>query len=299
MSRYKTGLIFGLAAYALWGLFPLYWPLLEPATSQEIVSHRAVWTLVVCLIALSFSKKLKETLAILRQPKVAFRLIISSALISINWLVYIWAVNSGKVVEGALGYYINPLIIIAFGIIFLKEEMRTLQKLAVAVAGLGVLILTVGYGEVPWVALVIATSWGSYGLVKKKLNLGALQGLAVETLISSPFYLGYLLWISHKGQGHFAYSPGLTILLISAGVVTAIPLLFFNGAATRLPFTIIGLLQYITPTIQFSIGVWIRHEDMPVSRWAGFLIIWIALATLAIDLVKSGSTSNNSLAQAD
>ena len=299
MSRYKTGLIFGVAAYGLWGLFPLYWPLLEPATSQEIVSHRAVWTLVFCIIALSISRKLKETLAILLVPKYAIRLFISSALISVNWLVYIWAVNSGKVVEGALGYYINPLIIIAFGIIFLKEEMRRLQKLSVAVAGVGVVILTVGYGEVPWVALIIATSWGSYGLVKKKLNLGALQGLAAETLLSSPFYFGYLIWIAQQGRGHFTYSPGLTILLISAGVVTAVPLLFFNGAATRLPFTIIGLLQYITPTIQFSIGVWVRHEDMPLSRWAGFLIIWVALATLAIDLVRSGSAGNNSLTEAE
>ena len=299
MSRYKTGLVFGVAAYGLWGLFPLYWPLLEPATSQEIVSHRAVWTLVFCAIALSLSKKLKETYALLIIPRIAIRLFITSILISINWLVYIWAVNHDQVVEGALGYYINPLVIITFGILFLKEKMRRMQWVSVGIATVGVIVLTVGYGKVPLIALTLAASWGSYGLVKKQLGLGALQGLAIETLISSPFYLGYLLWIAHKGEGHFTYSPGLTILLISAGIVTAIPLLLFNGSTTRLPFTIIGLLQYITPSIQFSIGVWVRHEDMPGSRWAGFLIIWIALITLGIDLVRSSSTSNNSLAQAD
>jgi chloramphenicol-sensitive protein RarD len=299
MSRYKTGLFFGFAAYVLWGLFPLYWPLLKPASANEIVSHRAVWTLFFCAIALGATKQLKGTFALIRVPRIAFRLFLTSILISINWLVYIWAVNHDQVIEGALGYYINPLIVITFGIFFLKERLRRLQWVSVAIAAVGVGILVIGYGKVPWIALALATSWGTYGLVKKQLNLGALQGIAIETLISSPFYLGYLLWISHQGQGHFAYSPGLTVLLVSAGIVTAVPLLFFNGSTTRLPLTIIGMLQYITPTIQFSLGVWLRHEPMPASRWAGFVIIWIALAILTMDLVKSGSTSNNSLAQAD
>ena len=296
MSKNKLGLVFGVSAYSLWGLFPLYWPLLEPANALEIVSHRAVWTLVFCFIVLAITKALKSTLATLKQPKITARLFLTSILISINWLVYIWATNNGHVVEASLGYYINPLIIIGFGVILLKEKMRPLQWVAVSIASFGVLVLTIDYGRLPWIALALALSWGSYGLIKKQLGLGALEGLAIETLISAFFYLGYLIYIGNQGTGQFGHSWGLTLLLLSAGAVTAIPLLLFNGSTNRLPFTTIGLLQYITPTLQFSVGVWIRHEDMPTARWVGFLIIWVALTTLAIDLVKSSRTVNNSVA---
>ena len=295
MSKNKLGLLFGISAYSLWGAFPLYWPLLEPANPLEIVSHRAVWTLVFCLIVLAATKALKSTLATLKQPKIAARLFLTSLLISINWLVYIWATNNEHVVEASLGYYINPLIIIGFGVILLKEKMRPLQWVAVAIASIGVLVLTIDYGRLPWIALVLAISWGSYGLIKKQLGLGALEGLAIETLISAFFYLAYLIYIGNQGTGQFGHSWGLTILLISAGAVTAIPLLLFNGSTNRLPFTTIGLLQYITPTLQFSVGVWVRHEEMPTARWIGFLIIWVALTTLALDLVKSSRTVNNSV----
>ena len=296
MNHHKTGLLFGVSAYVLWGAFPLYWPLLEPASALEIVSHRAVWTLVFCFVVLAITKSLKNTLVTMKRPRVAATLFLTSILISINWLVYIWATNNGHVVEASLGYYINPLIIIAFGIVLLKEKMRKLQWTAVGIASLGVLVLTIDYGRLPWVALALAISWGSYGVVKKQLGLGALEGLAIETLIASLPYLLYLIYIGNKGTGQFGHGVGLTILLISAGAVTAIPLLLFNGSTTRLPLTVIGLLQYITPTIQFSIGVWIRHEDMPTARWIGFIIIWVALTTLAIDLVKSSRAVNNSVA---
>jgi len=287
LSKNKTGLLFGVSAYVLWGAFPLYWPLLEPASALEIVSHRAVWTLVFCTIILALTKSLKATLETLKRPKVATRLFLASVLVSINWLVYIWATNNGHVVEASLGYYINPLVMIAFGVVLLKEKMRALQWIAVAIASIGVLVLTIDYGRLPWIALTLAISWGSYGFIKKQLGLGALEGLAIETLIAGLPYLLYLLYIGNKGTGQFGHGAGLTVLLISAGAVTAIPLLLFNGSTTRLPLTVIGLLQYITPTIQFSIGVWVRHEDMPNARWIGFVIIWIALTTLAIDLVKS------------
>ena len=296
MSKNKLGLLFGISAYSLWGAFPLYWPLLEPANALEIVSHRAVWTLVFCFIVLAATKALKSTLATLKQPKITIRLFLTSLLISINWLVYIWATNNGHVVEASLGYYINPLIIIGFGVILLKEKMRPLQWVAVAIASIGVLVLTIDYGRLPWIALALAVSWGSYGLIKKQLGLGALEGLAIETLISAFFYLGYLIYIGNQGTGQFGHSWGLTLLLVSAGAITAIPLLLFNGSTTRLPFTTIGLLQYITPTLQFSIGVWIQHEVMPTARWIGFLIIWVALTTLALDLVKSSRAVNNSVA---
>jgi len=280
----------------MWGLFPLYWPLLEPANPLEIVSHRAVWTLVFCLIVLALSKQVFTTLTVMKNPKTMAALLLSTILVSINWITYIWAVNHGHVVEAALGYYINPLIIIAFGVILLREKLRPLQWVAVAIAAIGVLVLTIDYGRLPWVAISLALSWGSYGLVKKKLNLGALEGLAIETLISFIPYVGYLIYLGQQGTGQFGHKPLLTILLISAGAVTAIPLLLFNGSTTRLPYSTIGLLQYITPTIQFSIGVWLRHEDMPTARWIGFIVIWFALAALATDLVRSSRAVDNRIA---
>ena len=280
----------------MWGLFPLYWPLLEPANPLEIVSHRAVWTLVFCLIVLALSKQILTTLTVMKNPKTMAALLLSTILVSINWITYIWAVNHGHVVEAALGYYINPLIIIAFGVILLREKMRPLQWVAVGIAAVGVLVLTIDYGRLPWVAISLALSWGSYGLVKKKLNLGALDGLAIETLISFIPYAAYIIYLGQQGTGQFGHKPLLTILLISAGAVTAIPLLLFNGSTTRLPYSTIGLLQYITPTIQFSIGVWLRHEDMPTARWIGFIVIWFALAALATDLVRSSRAVDNRIA---
>ena len=296
MTKNKLGLLFGISAYSLWGLFPLYWPLLEPANPLEIVSHRAVWTLVFCIIVLFATKALKETLVTLKRPKVAAKLFATSLLISINWLIYIWATNNGHVVEASLGYYINPLITIGFGVFLLKEKLRPLQWVSVSVATVGVLVLTIAYGRLPWIALGLALSWGSYGLIKKQLGLGALEGLAIETFISAFFYLAYLVFLGNQGTGQFGNSWGLTLLLMSAGAVTAIPLLLFNGAANRLPFTTIGLLQYITPTLQFSCGVWVYQEEMPLSRWIGFFIIWVALIALAADLIRSNRSINNSVA---
>ena len=287
MSKYKIGLLYGVSAYVLWGTFPLYWPLLEPASPLEIVSHRAAWTSVFCILVLSYQKQLRQMFKLMATKRVFLRLTTASALISVNWLVYIWATNNGHVVEAALGYYINPLIIIAFGVLLLKERMRRLQWFAVGLGFIGVVVLTFDYGRLPWIALALAISWGSYGLIKKQLNLGAVEGLAIETLISIIPYAGYLFYLGSKGQGQWGHNLGLTLLLTGAGAVTAIPLLLFNGSATRLPYSTIGLLQYVTPTLQFSIGVWVRHEAMPAARWIGFVIIWGALAALATDLVRS------------
>lgn len=296
MKKEKLGLVYGLGAYVLWGLFPLYWPLLKPATSTEIVSHRAVWTMVFCFIILAITKSLKSTLATFKRPKVAAKLFTASILVSINWLIYIWATNNGHVVEASLGYYINPLIAIAFGILLLKERMRRLQWVSVSIASIGVLVLTIDYGHLPWVAFGVALSWGTYGLIKKQLNLGAVEGLAIETLIAFIPYCTYLIILGSQGEGQFGQGVSITILLISAGAVTAIPLLMFNASTTRLPLTTIGLLQYITPTLTFIIGVWVNHEVMSTARWIGFFIIWIALFVLAYDLVRSGRTVNHSIA---
>jgi chloramphenicol-sensitive protein RarD len=296
LKNQKLGLLYGLGAYVIWGTFPLYWPLLKPANSLEIVSHRAVWTPVFCIFVLAATHALKTTFATFRNPKIVLKLLLSSVLVSINWLVFIWAINNGHVVESSLGYYINPLIIIAFGVILLKEKMRRLQWVAVSIATVGVIVLTIDYGRLPWVAIGLALSWGSYGLVKKQLGLGALEGLTIETLISFIPFCAYLIFIGSKGEGQFGNGIGLTALLISAGAVTAIPLLLFNGSTTRLPYSTIGLMQYMTPTIQFSIGVWVNNEAMPTARWIGFIIIWLALITLAADLLKSSRTVDNSIA---
>ena len=298
-KNYKTGLALGLGAYLVWGLFPLYWPLLKPANSIEIVSHRAVWSLITCLIILTFLKKLRATFDILRNRRTVLKLLLSTTLVSINWLTYIWGVNHGHVVECALGYYINPLIIIGFGVIIFREKMRKLQWFAVIVAALGVIVLTIDYGRPPWIAIILALSWGSYGVVKKQLGIGALEGLTIETLLAFLPYAGYLIWLQSQGEGQFGQAPGLSFLLFLAGAVTAIPLLMFNGSTNILPFTIIGLLQYITPTVQFMVGVIVRHEPMPTGRWVGFFIIWIALIALGTDLVRSGSSVNDRIAEMD
>ncbi|CAN2224208.1 RarD Predicted permeases [Candidatus Nanopelagicaceae bacterium] len=295
-SERSLGLIFGLSAYILWGLFPLYWPLLKPASAYEIVAHRAVWTLAFCLIVLAFHKKLRHTVAQLKKPKILFGLLATSILITINWIVYIWATNAGHVVEASLGYYINPLVIIAFGVLLLKEKMRAGQWVAVGIATVGVAVLTIDYGRLPWIAIALALSWGSYGVIKKVLGLGALEGLTIETMLSFIPYATFLLILQNNGTGQFGHHLGLSLLLLSAGAITAIPLLLFNGSTTRLPYTVIGLLQYITPTIQFSIGVWVRHEAMPTARWIGFVIIWCALVALTIDLVRSSRTVDNRIA---
>ncbi len=297
MSRYKIGLLFGLSAYILWGLFPIYWPLLEPASAIEIVSHRAIWTLVFCVIALALTNKLKATFILIKDPKIFFRFSLTTLFLSVNWLVFIWATNNGHLVESALGYYITPLIMIAIGLLLFREKMRKLQWFSVFLATIGVGVLAFDYGRLPWVALAIAISWGAYGGLKKHINLGALEGLAIETAISTPFYALFLIWLTINGGGHFGSNIGLTSLLMAAGIITAIPLLLFNGAAIRLSYTTIGLLQFITPTLIFAIGVWVRHEAMPTARWVGFLIIWLALIALAVDLLKSSRTIDERVAQ--
>lgn len=299
LSRYRSGLFLGVSAYVLWGLFPLYWPLLAKATSLEIVSHRAVWSLAFCLIALALTKKLRETFQVLKVPRIVAKLAVAAGLVSVNWLTYIWAVNHGHIVDSALGYYINPLIMVAYGTFFLHEKLRKLQWISVSVATIGVIVLTIDLGKLPWIALTIAISWGSYGFIKKSLGLGSLESLTIETLISLIPYSLYIIWLQTKGTGHFGHGTSITILLILAGAVTAVPLLLFNGAAVRLPFSIIGLLQFITPTLNFILGVWVKHETMSMGRWIGFVVIWVALIALGIDLAKSSASVDDRFAQGD
>ncbi|MFM9141452.1 MAG: EamA family transporter RarD [Actinomycetota bacterium] len=295
MSRYTTGLVYGLSAYVLWGLLPLYWKLVEEAGPFEILAHRGIWSLLLCVFLLAARKQLKSAYQMVKARRTLSILFLSSGMLMLNWSVFIWAVTEDRVVESALGYYITPLINVMVGIFLLRERLKILQKIAVALASIGVLVLTVGYGSLPWVALVLSTSWACYSLIKKKLNLGALETLSVEALFAFLPNLIYLIAIERSGDAIFGRDIWLTILLFGAGAATVTPLLLFNGAATRLPLSTVGLLQYLTPTMMFLIGVFINNEDMAPTKLIGFVFIWLALIMLSRDLIKSSRSIDDSI----
>jgi len=297
MSTQRRGLVYGLAAYGLWGLFPLYWPLLRPAGAVEILAHRIVWSLLVVIallavIALFAVRRASTDLpALLRQPAALRRLALAAVVLSANWGVYIYGVNSAQVVETSLGYFVNPLVTVVLGVVVLRERLRRPQWIAVGIAALAVAVLTADYGHVPVIALTLAGSFGCYGLLKKQANAGALEGLTVETSVLFLPALGYLVVLAARGSSSFGvdlpHDLGHDALLAGAGVVTAVPLLFFGAATTRIPLTLIGLLQYVTPIMQLAIGVLLRHEPMPPARLAGFALVWLALAVLTADGLRN------------
>ena len=292
MKLNGTGIAYGVGAYVIWGLLPIYWRWLERASSFEILGHRAIWSLVVCLLFLAFQKQLKSTFKLLKNPRTFSLLALTSLLLSANWGIYIWAVSVDRVVEAALGYYITPLVAVSFGVFALKEKLHKQQLISVLLATIGVLILTFTYGRLPLIAIGLAVSWGSYSLIKKQLNAGALETLSIETIVAfipSFFYVSYLL---NNNEAEFGQDWGFSIALASAGLVTVIPLLLFNAATTRLPLTITGLLQYITPSIMFLIGIVVFHEPLQLTKLIGFIFIWIALVILGRDLRKSGGSIN-------
>jgi len=287
-----TGIAYGVGAYVIWGLLPIYWRWLERASSFEILGHRAIWSLVVCLLFLAFQKQLKSTFKLVKDLRTFSLLALTSLLLSANWGIYIWAVSVDRVVEAALGYYITPLVAVSFGVFALKEKLHKQQLISVLLATIGVLILTFTYGRLPLIAIGLAVSWGSYSLIKKQLNAGALETLSIETIVAfipSFFYVSYLL---NNNEAEFGQDWGFSIALASAGLVTVIPLLLFNAATTRLPLTITGLLQYITPSIMFLIGIVVFHEPLQLTKLIGFIFIWIALVILGRDLRKSGGSIN-------
>ncbi|WP_066360965.1 EamA family transporter RarD [Herbidospora mongoliensis] len=285
MPDLRRGVWYGIAAYALWGLFPLYWPLLKPSGAIEILAHRMLWSLAVVVVILAVTRNWSW----IRQISKRQLLLLAGAgvLVSTNWGVYIYAVNTGHVVESALGYFINPLVSILFGVIILGERLRRWQWVAVGLGAAAVVILTLGYGKLPWIALTLAFSFGLYGLVKKKAQVGAAESLTIETLvmlIPAGIYLttlGSANTFGNHGTGH-------AVLLISSGVVTAIPLLFFAASVITVPLTIVGLLQYIAPVLQFLVGVLIIKETMPAERWLGFGVVWLALAVFTWDSIRHG-----------
>ncbi|MGW3494203.1 EamA family transporter RarD [Streptomyces sp. NPDC001020] len=284
----RTGLLNGFAAYGMWGLVPLFWPLLKPAGAVEILAHRMVWSLVLVALALLVMRRWAWAGELLRQPRKLALITVAAAVITINWGVYIWSVNSGHVVEASLGYFINPLVTIAMGVLILKERLRPVQWAAVAVGFAAVAVLTVGYGRPPWISLCLAFSFATYGLVKKKVNLGGIESLAAETAVQFLPALVYLLWLSaHGGSTFTSQGPGHATLLAATGVVTALPLVCFGAAAIRVPLSTLGLLQYLAPVFQFLLGIVYFHEAMPPERWAGFALVWLALSLLTADALRT------------
>lgn len=292
MKLNGSGIFYGVSAYVIWGLLPVYWRWLERASAFEILSHRAIWSLVFCILFLAFQKQLIHAIKLIKDFRTFSLLALTSLLLSLNWGIYIWSVSVNRVVEAALGYYITPLVAVGFGVFALKEKLRIMQLASVILAGIGVLILTIAYGHLPLIAIGLAISWGSYSLIKKQLNAGALETLSIETIVAfipSSIYLSYLL---KNNDAQFGQEVGFSLALVSTGLMTVIPLLLFNAATTRLPLTITGLLQYITPSIMFIIGIVIFHEPLQLVKIVGFIFIWIALTILGRDLYKSGGTVN-------
>jgi len=287
MVESRRGVLLGLTAWTMWGFFPLYWPLLEPAGAVEILAHRIFWSLVVMLgVVLVLRKRasLRATIADRRTRRV---LAVAAVLITVNWGTYIWGVNHHHVVETSLGYFINPLVSVLIGVVVLGERLRRLQWAALALAGIAVLALTVEYGRPPWVSLILAFSFGCYGLAKKKANAGAVESLVVETLVVSPVAVAYLVFLGATGASTFgSHGSWHVALMIGTGVVTVLPLLAFGGAATRIPLSTLGLMQYITPTVQFLLGILFFHEPMPAMRWVGFGLIWLALALFTAESLR-------------
>jgi chloramphenicol-sensitive protein RarD len=298
MTKVNKGLLFGVSAYIIWGLLPLYWKLVEEAGAYEILAHRGIWSLLICLSLLALRKQLKSAYEMVRSSRTFSLLFLASGLLTINWGVYIWSVTVNRVVEAALGYYITPLINVTFGVLLLREKLRPAQWIAVALAAAGVVILTLGYGSLPWIALVLAISFGSYSLIKKSLNLGALETLSLETLFAFLPNLVFLFIIQGNGSAEFGSTWSISMLLFGAGAATVIPLLLFNGSTTRLPLSTVGLLQYITPTIMFFIGIYINNEDISTTKVIGFAFIWLALAVLSRDLYRSSRPLDDGIAKA-
>ncbi|MEU1277935.1 EamA family transporter RarD [Streptomyces sp. NPDC005805] len=291
-NEQRAGLLYGIGAYGMWGLVPLFWPLLQPSGAGEILAHRMAWSLVVVAVALLVLKQWGWVRELVRSPRKLGLITVAATVITVNWGVYIWAVNSGHVVEASLGYFINPLVTIAMGVVLLKERLRPAQWTAVGIGFAAVLVLAIGYGQPPWISLTLAFSFAVYGFVKKKVNIGGLESLAAETAIQFLPALGFLLWLGADGSATFgAHGTGHALLLAATGIVTAAPLVCFGAAAIRVPLSTLGLLQYLAPVFQFLLGVLYFREAMPVERWAGFALVWLALSFLTWDALRTARRS--------
>ena len=284
MTDQRRGLLLGVAAYGLWGGFPLYWPHLEPAGAIEILAHRVLWSVLTMGLLVVLLGRVPQLRALVADRRTFLILGVAALTITVNWATYIYGVNNDKVIETSLGYFVNPLVTVLMGVLVLGERLRRLQWVAMGVAATAVVVLTLDYGRLPWVALVLAFSFGTYGLAKKSADAGAVESLALETTLIAPFAAVYVGWLVATGHSNFAsHGAAHALLLSSAGVVTAIPLICFGAAATRVPMVTLGLLQYLAPVLQFALGVLWFHEDMTTGRWLGFMLVWIALVVFTFE----------------
>jgi chloramphenicol-sensitive protein RarD len=291
-GRQQRGFVLGVLAYVMWGAFPLYFPLLKPAGALEILAHRVVWSLLTMTAIVAISGRVTQVRSLMRNPRAMRLLTIAAVTVALNWGTYIYGVNSHRVVETSLGYFINPLVTVLLGVFVLGERLRHAQWVALGIGAVAVLAITIEYGRLPWIALVLAFSFGTYGLVKKQANVDAVESLTFETMVLAPIALGYLLWLGTEGQQHFTNNGGgHAVLMMTTGIVTAVPLLCFGAAAIRVPMTTIGLLQYLAPILQFLIGVFALHEHMTPVRWVGFALVWLALAIFTTDALRNRPTA--------
>jgi chloramphenicol-sensitive protein RarD len=287
-ADHRRGLAFGASAYLLWGLFPLYWPLLEPASTLEMLAQRMVWSLVVMALVLRLSGGFAGVRAVFGNPRQRSFLIGAAVVVTVNWGTYIYGVNIHRVVETSLGYFINPLFTILLGVLVLHERLRPIQWVAVGIGLVAVLVIAVDYGHPPWIALILATSFGLYGFFKKQAAVGAADSMMVETSVLFVPALITLTVIWAQGDLAFgSHGVANTLLLAGTGVVTTVPLLLFAASTRRLPLSVVGLLQYLAPVLQFSVGVGVRHESLPAAEFAGFALVWVALIILTVDGLRS------------
>jgi chloramphenicol-sensitive protein RarD len=284
------GLATGLGAYLLWGVLPLYFELLKPSGAVEVVAHRVLWSLIFCAAVLSATRTWRAFGVVLRNRRTMALVATAAVLLAVNWLTFVFAALSGHVVDASLGYFINPLVTVLLAVVVLRERLRRLQWVSLGFGALAVVVITVGYGRLPWVALTLAASFGVYGLIKNRVgrSVAAAPGLAAETLVLAPVSAGYLVWLQTTGDATFGVSGGWHALaLAGTGIATALPLLLFGEAARRLPLSVVGMLQYLAPVLQFLIGVLVLHETMPPARWWGFALVWVALVLLTVDGVRN------------
>ena len=287
MTSTCRGTLYGAGAYLLWGLFPLYWPLLAPAGALEVLAHRILWSLVVVVVLLGVTRRLPQLRAAVRDRRRLAQISLAAVVIAVNWGTYIYGVTNDRVVETSLGYFVKPIVTVLLGVLVLGERLRPVQWVAMGAALVAVVVLTVENGGPPWIALVLAFSFGTYGLLKKTAGVGAVEGLAIETAVLFPVAAAYVVAIGITGQGTFtSEGDGHAVLLALAGVVTAVPLLLFGAAASRVPLTTLGVLQYLAPTLQFLLGVTLFDEPLPIAKLLGFVLVWVGLALFTVDLVR-------------
>ncbi len=280
----KKGIWYAIAAYAIWGLFPIYWKWLQGVPALQLIGHRIGWSFILLFAIILITRQWQAFRAVAFDGRTLRIYSVAAVLISINWLVYVWAVNAGYVVESSLGYFINPLLSVLLGVVFLRERLRPWQWLPVGLAALGVVIVAFAYGFFPWIAVALALSFGLYGLVKKTAPLNSFHGLTLETGILFIPALLYLFYLDRLGQGAFLHMDATSnLLMIGAGLVTTVPLLLFSSAAQRIPLAVIGILQYITPTMQFLLGVFVYKEAFSTAQFVGFALVWVALIVFSVE----------------